>query len=102
MTGGHTPMYDFFDLIRCAGSLTQGIVGFCPCCSDSRCCAGAGFGWSLAEFGLYDDCSGIGLRLRCPDALEDRGGLLGVIGIVTLLPFASLPFKIGFTPRFWI
>ena len=30
--------------------------------------------------------------------VEPRWGLLGVLGIVTLLPFGTLPFKVGLTP----
>ncbi len=38
---------------------------------------------------------GAGMVVRSP-----LWGLLGVIAISTLLPFATLPFKIGFTPSF--
>ncbi|NOZ48535.1 MAG: O-antigen ligase family protein [Chloroflexi bacterium] len=52
--------------------------------------AGPTIAVALAVAGL-----GAWLVLRSP-----LWGLLGIIGVSTLLPFATLPFKIGFTPSF--
>ncbi len=60
-----------------------------------------GVGWLLGEFGplpVVVLAAALGLGLWMLRNIEVA--FWGVIGIVALLPFASLPFKIGFTPTF--
>ncbi|MBN1873465.1 MAG: O-antigen ligase family protein [Anaerolineae bacterium] len=62
---------------------------------------GIGGGWLITEVGVVLVAAlviGMGYFFW---SLRDIGiAYLGVIGIVTLLPFGSLPFSIGFTPTF--
>ena len=62
---------------------------------------GIGGGWLLAEVGIIPVAAlviGLGYFVWMLQNIEIA--YLGVIGIVTLLPFASLPINIGFTPTF--
>ena len=62
---------------------------------------GFGGGWLLAEVGVIPVAAlviGLGYFAWMLQNIEIA--YLGVIGIVTLLPFASLPIQIGFTPTF--
>ncbi|MFP4394627.1 MAG: O-antigen ligase family protein [Anaerolineales bacterium] len=62
---------------------------------------GIGGGWLLAEVGVIPVAAlviGLGYFAWMLQNIEIA--YLGVIGIVTLLPFASLPINIGFTPTF--
>ena len=60
-----------------------------------------GGGWVIAEVGALPV---IALLVVLAVALwmvyDIEVAYIGVIGIITLLPFASLPFSIGFTPTF--
>ncbi len=62
---------------------------------------GIGGGWLIAEFGVLPI---IGLTLAAGYALwvlrNMEMAYWGVIALITLLPFGSLPFEIGFTPTF--
>jgi O-antigen ligase len=63
--------------------------------------AGLGGGWAIAEFGAIPAVALIVALSYAVWALFDLDvAYLGVFGILTLLPFGSLPFKIGFTPTF--
>ncbi len=60
-----------------------------------------GGGWLIARVGALPVAIllvalGVALWMLC----DIEVAYLGVIGIVTLLPFGSLPFSIGFTPTF--
>ncbi|NBD36287.1 MAG: hypothetical protein GVY30_09875 [Chloroflexi bacterium] len=62
---------------------------------------GIGGGWLLAEVGIIPVAAlviGLGYFAWILQNIEIA--YLGVIGVVTLLPFASLPIDIGFTPTF--
>lgn len=62
---------------------------------------GIGGGWLLAEVGVIPVAAlviGLGYFAWMLQNIEIA--YLGVIGIVTLLPFAALPIDIGFTPTF--
>ena len=62
---------------------------------------GIGGGWLLAEVGVIPVAAlviGVGYFAWILQNIEIA--YLGVIGVVTLLPFASLPIDIGFTPTF--
>ncbi|MGC9358019.1 MAG: hypothetical protein ACP5GX_09135, partial [Anaerolineae bacterium] len=62
---------------------------------------GAGVGWLVAEVGALPVAVLVVATGYALWALRDiEVAYWGVIGIVTLLPFASLPFSIGFTPTF--
>lgn len=60
-----------------------------------------GLGYLLAEFGVLIISVGLIALFVALWVLRDiEIAYLGVIGVVTLLPFASFPFSIGFTPTF--
>ena len=62
---------------------------------------GAGSGWLIAEAGpLVMAILVLALVAVLLMVREIEAAYWAVIGVVTLLPFASLPFKIGFTPTF--
>ena len=62
---------------------------------------GAGSGWLIAEAGpLVMAILALALVAGLLMVREIEVAYWAVIGVVTLLPFASLPFKIGFTPTF--
>ncbi|MEA3397328.1 MAG: O-antigen ligase family protein [Chloroflexota bacterium] len=62
---------------------------------------GAGSGWLIAEAGpLVMAILVLALVAVLLMVREIEVAYGAVIGVVTLLPFASLPFKIGFTPTF--
>lgn len=63
--------------------------------------AGVGGGWLIAEVGALPVLAllaGLGYAVWVLQNIEIA--YLGVIGIIALLPFASLPFDLGFTPTF--
>ncbi len=61
----------------------------------------AGAGYLLAEFGALVATAGlVGLLLGLWMLRDIEIAYWGVIGVVCLLPFASFPFSIGFTPTF--
>jgi len=63
--------------------------------------AGLGGGWAIAEFGAILAVALIIALSYAVWALFDLDiAYLGVFGVLTLLPFGSLPFEIGFTPTF--
>ncbi|MBN1260944.1 MAG: O-antigen ligase family protein [Anaerolineae bacterium] len=63
--------------------------------------AGAGLGWLVVEGGLLVVAALVGSLAMALWMLRDiEVAYWGVIGIVALLPFAALPFSIGFTPTF--
>ncbi len=102
MTGGHTPMYDFFDLVPLRWvAYTRHRWLLVLVVLLLAAALAIGFGWSLGEFGPIPT---IALALACGYVAltlwKIEVAYWGVIGVVTLLPFASLPFKIGFTPTF--
>jgi O-antigen ligase len=58
-------------------------------------------GWVIAEFGPLPALALIAALTYAIWALFDLNiAYLGVFGVLTLLPFGSLPFEIGFTPTF--
>ena len=60
-----------------------------------------GGGWVIAEVGaLPVIASLVVLAVALWMVYDIEVAYIGVIGIITLLPFASLPFSIGFTPTF--
>jgi hypothetical protein len=59
--------------------------------------AGAALAYLTPIGGLAVLVAGAGALLMLRDL---RWGLLALLGVICLLPFASLPFKIGFTPTF--
>ena len=59
--------------------------------------AGAALAYLTPVGGLAVLVAGIGALLMLRDL---RWALLALLGVICLLPFASLPFKIGFTPTF--
>ena len=60
-----------------------------------------GVGYLLAEFGVLIAGAGlVGLFIGLWMLRDIEIAYWGVIGIVCLLPFASFPFSIGFTPTF--
>lgn len=63
--------------------------------------AGVGGGWLIAEVGALPVIALlVGLGLFAWMLRDIEVAYLGVIGIITLLPFASFPFSIGFKPTF--
>lgn len=63
--------------------------------------SGLGGGWIVAEFGALPAVALVLASSYAIWALFDLEiAYLGVFGVLTLLPFGSLPFKIGFTPTF--
>ncbi len=63
--------------------------------------AALGGGWVIAEFGAIPAVALILALGYAVWALFDLEiAYLGVFGVLTLLPFGSLPFEIGFTPTF--
>ena len=62
---------------------------------------GLGGSWLLAEFGILPLAALLVVLGYALLALRNiEVAYWGVIGLVTLLPFGSLPFSIGFTPTF--
>ncbi len=62
---------------------------------------GWGGGWLIAKIGpLFTVLLALASGLAIWAVLDIRVAYLGVIGVITLLPFASLPYKIGFKPTF--
>ncbi len=62
---------------------------------------GLGLGWGIAEAGVLPLAALLLAAATFIWMLRDiETAYWAVIGLVTLLPFASLPFKIGFTPTF--
>jgi O-antigen ligase len=62
---------------------------------------GVGGGWLLVEVGpLPVAALLLGLAYAAGMVYNIELAYIAVIGIVTMLPFASLPFSIGFTPTF--
>lgn len=62
---------------------------------------GVGSGWLIAELGpLAVAVLAAGLIYVIWVLRDLEIAYLGVIGVITLLPFASLPFSLGFTPTF--
>ncbi|MCD4738249.1 MAG: hypothetical protein K8R89_03195, partial [Anaerolineae bacterium] len=62
---------------------------------------GSGCSWLLAEFGIIPLAALVLVAGYALLALRNiEVAYWGVIGLVTLLPFGSLPFSIGFTPTF--
>ncbi|MGC9347937.1 MAG: O-antigen ligase family protein [Anaerolineae bacterium] len=60
-----------------------------------------GGGWLIAEFGALAVAALVAGMVYILWALQNmEAAFLGVIAIVTLLPFGSLPFRIGFVPTF--
>jgi hypothetical protein len=60
-----------------------------------------GGGWLIVEFGIFAIAALVAAFIYMVWALRNMEiAFLGVIAIVTLLPFGSLPFRIGFTPTF--
>ena len=59
--------------------------------------AGAALAYLTPVGGLAVLVAGVGALLMLRDL---RWALLALLGVICLLPFASLPFKIGFTPTF--
>jgi hypothetical protein len=60
-----------------------------------------GSGWLIAEFGVIPVAAlVVGLVFAIWVLRDLEMAYLGVIAVVTLLPFGSLPFRIGFTPTF--
>ena len=60
-----------------------------------------GGGWLIAEMGALPVLAMLGALGCALWMLYDiEVAYLGVVGLVTLLPFASLPFSMGFTPTF--
>ncbi len=58
-------------------------------------------GWLIAEFGVFVVAALVMGAVYAIAVLWDlEFAYLGVIGVVALLPFGSLPFNIGFTPTF--
>lgn len=63
--------------------------------------AGIGSGWLLAEFGVIPVAALVAGLVVAIWILRDLEiAYLGIIAVVSLLPFGSLPFSIGFTPTF--
>ncbi len=63
--------------------------------------SGSGCSWLLAEFGIIPLAALLIVGGYALLALRNiEVAYWGVIGLVTLLPFGSLPFSIGFTPTF--
>lgn len=62
---------------------------------------GAAGGWLLAEVGVIVVAALVAALIAAVMMLRDLDvAYVAVIGVVALLPFGSLPFKIGFTPTF--
>jgi hypothetical protein len=60
---------------------------------------GAGIGFAIALVGpLYTTAAVIGLLTGVYVLTDIRVALYGLVGMVALLPFGTLPFSIGFTP----
>lgn len=63
--------------------------------------ASIGGGWMIAEISLLATLGAIlGFAGLMWIFYDIEIAFIGVIGLITLLPFASLPFSIGFTPTF--
>ncbi len=62
---------------------------------------GMGIGWLLAEAGVIVVAALVAALIAVVLMLRDMEiAYVAVIGVIAILPFASLPFSIGFTPTF--